>query len=106
MAKINDIRFLARETAKEVSGSPRDWMGYLDTASRLYRYPFSDTLLIHAQRPDATACAELEVWNEKMPDVPLYSDEYYDFYSPKLKGWESTAVWEWSRAVLDAWVVE
>ena len=66
MAKINDIRFLARETAKEVSGSPRDGMGYLDTASRLYRYPFSDTLLIHAQRPDATACAELEVWNEQM----------------------------------------
>ena len=66
MAKINDIRFLARETAKEVSGSPQDWMGYLDTASRLYRYPFSDTFLIHAQRPDATACAELEVWNEKM----------------------------------------
>ena len=66
MAKINDIRFLAKETAKEVSGSPRDWMRYLDTASRLYRYPFSDTLLIHAQRPNATACAELEVWNEKM----------------------------------------
>ena len=66
MAKYNDIRFMAQETAKEVSGSPRDWMRYLDTASRLYRYPFSDTLLIHAQRPDATACAELEVWNEKM----------------------------------------
>ena len=66
MAKMNDIRFLARETAKEVSGSPRDWMRYLDTASRLYRYPFADTLLIHAQRPDAMACAELEVWNEKM----------------------------------------
>lgn len=48
MAKMNDIRFLARETAKEVSGSPRDWMRYLDTASRLYRYPFADTLLIHA----------------------------------------------------------
>ena len=66
MAKMNDIRFLARETAKEVSGSPRDWMRYLDTASRLNRYHFADTLLIHAQRPDATACAELEVWNEKM----------------------------------------
>lgn len=66
MAKINDIRFLAQETAKEVSGSPRDWMRYLDTASRLYRYSFSDTLLIHAQRPDAVACAEMEVWNEKM----------------------------------------
>ena len=48
----------------------------------------------------------MKVWNEKMPDVPLYSDEYYDFYSTKLKGWNSTSVWEWSRAVLDAWVVE
>ena len=51
MAKINDIRFLARETAKEVRRFPTDWMGYLEPASRLYRYPFSDTLLIHAQRP-------------------------------------------------------
>lgn len=48
----------------------------------------------------------MKVWNEKLPDVPLYSDEYYDFYSPKLKGWNSTSVWEWSRAVLDAWVEE
>lgn len=48
----------------------------------------------------------MKVWNEKLPDVPLYSDEYYDFYSTKLKGWESTSVWEWSRAVLDAWVEE
>ena len=48
----------------------------------------------------------MKVWNEKLPDIPLYSDEYYDFYSTKLKGWESTSVWEWSRAVLDAWVEE
>ena len=48
----------------------------------------------------------MKVWNEKMPDIPLYSDEYHDFYSTKLKGWESTSVWEWSRAVLDAWVEE
>ena len=66
MAKINDIRLLAEETASEVSSSPRDWMAYLDTASRLYRYPFGDNLLIHAQRPDATACTELEQWNQKM----------------------------------------
>ena len=46
----------------------------------------------------------IDVWNDKMPDIPLYSDEYYDFYSNKLHGWESTSVWEWSRAVLDAWV--
>lgn len=51
MAKLNDIRMLAEYEAKEVAGSPQDWMRYLDTASRLYRYPFSDTLLIHAQRP-------------------------------------------------------
>ena len=43
-----------------------DWMNYLDTAARLYRYPFMDQLLIHAQRPKATACASLELWNEKM----------------------------------------
>ena len=44
------------------------------------------------------------IWNEKLPDIPLYSDEYYDFFSNRLHGWESTSVWEWSRAVLDAWV--
>ena len=46
----------------------------------------------------------IDLWNEKLPDIPLYSDEYYDFYSNKLHGWQSTSVWEWSRAVLDAWV--
>lgn len=66
MAKINDIRVLAEETASDVASSPRDWMAYLDTAAKLYRYPFADNLLIHAQRPQATACAELETWNEKM----------------------------------------
>ena len=66
MSKLQDIRELAQEHATLVSSSPRDWMGYMDTASRLYRYSFSDQLLIHAQRPDATACASLELWNEKM----------------------------------------
>ena len=66
MAKINDIRVLAEETASDVASSPRDWMAYLDTAAKLYRYPFADNLLIHAQHPQATACAELETWNEKM----------------------------------------
>ena len=66
MAKFNDIRELAQQNARWVSNSPKDWMNYLDVAARLYRYSFKDTLLIHAQRPDATACAELEVWNKKM----------------------------------------
>ena len=66
MSKLQDIRNLAQEHAVSVSSSPGDWMDYMDTASRLYRYSFSDQLLIHAQRPDATACASLELWNEKM----------------------------------------
>ena len=66
MSKLQDIRNLVQEHAVSVSSSPGDWMDYMDTASRLYRYSFSDQLLIHAQRPDATACASLELWNEKM----------------------------------------
>lgn len=66
MSKLQDIRNLIQEHAVSVSSSPGDWMDYMDTASRLYRYSFSDQLLIHAQRPDATACASLELRNEKM----------------------------------------
>ena len=66
MPQINDIRELAQQSARYVSNSPQDWMSYLDVAARLYRYSFTDALLIHAQRPDATACAELELWNQKM----------------------------------------
>lgn len=66
MAKLNDVRALAKETAEKVSRSPQEWTKYLDTTARLYRYPFSDSLLIHAQRPDAEACASMELWNGKM----------------------------------------
>ena len=48
---------------QQIRKSGRD---FLTTAGRLYRYPFMDQLLIYAQRPDATACAELETWNQKM----------------------------------------
>ena len=44
MSKLQDIRELAQEHATSVSSSPRDWMGYMDTAARLYRYPFTDQL--------------------------------------------------------------
>ena len=66
MARYNDIRTLAETHASEISRSVRAWTGYLDTAAQLYRYNFADTLLIHAQRPDATACVELETWNNRM----------------------------------------
>ena len=60
MAKLNDIRALAESHAAEIARSVQAWTGYLDTAATLYRYDFPETLLIHAQRPDATACAEME----------------------------------------------
>ncbi len=66
MTRLQEIQYLAEYEAKKITSSPRDWMGYLDTAARLYRYPFSDTMLIHAQRKDAAACASLEDWNEKV----------------------------------------
>ena len=65
MARVDEIRGLAEFHAESISSSPIDWMNYLDTAAKLYRYPFMDQLLIHAQRPHATACASLELWNEK-----------------------------------------
>lgn len=45
-------------------------------------------------------------WNEKLPDIPLYSDEYHDFFGNKLQGWDTSSIWDWSAAVLDAWVTE
>ena len=64
--KYEFISTLAKETAKDVTRNPESWARYLNTAARLYRYPFTEQLLIYAQRPDATACASLEIWNERM----------------------------------------
>ena len=65
-AKVDTYLDLARETALELTGSVGAWTAFLDTASRLYKYPFADQLMIHAQRPGATACASYEVWNDTM----------------------------------------
>ena len=56
MAKMDNICFLAGRWAGWVSQSPADWMRFMDTASRMYRYSFPDQILIYAQRPNATAC--------------------------------------------------
>lgn len=47
-----------------------------------------------------------KIWNEKLPNVPLYSDEYHDFYSNKLQGWDTTSIWDWTDALTEAWVTE
>ena len=64
--KYHEISMLAGETAKRVSKNGAEWAKYLETAARLYKYPFEDQMLIYAQRPDANACATMEIWNEKM----------------------------------------
>ena len=66
MRKYDLISALSAETSKEVARNEESWKKYLNTASRLYKYPFKDQLLIYAQRPDATACASIEIWNDKM----------------------------------------
>jgi len=57
---------LAEQTTKQITSSYNDWTAFLTTAARLYKYPYPEQLMIYAQRPDATACAEFDVWNEKM----------------------------------------
>ena len=57
---------LTDEVAKDIAASPQEWMQFLNTASRLYRYTFPEQLLIYAQRPEATAVASMEIWNQKM----------------------------------------
>lgn len=64
--KFERIKQLADDAAKQVSSNKNEWTRYLKTAARLYKYPFSEQLLIYAQRPDATACASIEVWNTRM----------------------------------------
>lgn len=66
MRKYDFISALAKETAAEVVKNREEWMKYLTTAARLYKYLFREQLLIYAQRPDATACASIELWNERM----------------------------------------
>ena len=65
-SKTEFYRQMADHVATQLTGSWQEWAGFLNTAARLYKYPFHEQLLIYAQRPDATACAEYDLWNEKM----------------------------------------
>ena len=57
---------MADDTARKITGDYLDWAAFLNTSSRLYKYPFHDQLMIYAQRPDATACATYDLWNDTM----------------------------------------
>jgi hypothetical protein len=64
--KTQEYLNLAQQTAKELTRHWENWTDYLTTASRLYKYSYADQLMIYAQRPDATACASFDLWNDRM----------------------------------------
>ena len=64
--KVQAYVQLADETSLKITGNYLDWLSFLTTASRLYKYPYHDQLMIYAQRPDASACAAYELWNGTM----------------------------------------
>ncbi len=64
--KFDFISDLVMMTSRDVVRNEENWKSFLKTASRLYKYPFEEQLLIHEQRPDATACASIEIWNQRM----------------------------------------
>ena len=65
-SKTEEYLALAQRTANGLTRYWESWTAYLTTASRLYKYPFADQLMIYAQRPDATACADFDIWNNRM----------------------------------------
>ena len=64
--KYQLINEMARETLKDITSKPENWIKFLDTASSNYKYDFNEQVLIYAQKPDATACAEIDIWNRRL----------------------------------------
>ena len=65
-SKVQLYAQMADRTAEQITGSYQKWTAFLTTAARLYKYPYNEQLMIYMQRPEATACAEYDFWNEKM----------------------------------------
>ena len=64
--QLHRFQQVADQTAVALAGSYQKWTAFLTTAARLYKYPYHEQLMIYAQRPDATACADYELWNKQM----------------------------------------
>lgn len=65
-SKLQQYSQLADRTAQQITGSYQMWTAFLETAARLYKYPYHEQLMIFAQRPEATACADYDLWNKQM----------------------------------------
>ncbi len=74
-SKLQTISELSDQTVQRVTQSEDDWKQYLATAARIFKYPFDEQLLIYAQRPDATACASMDLWK------PLLTKKMQRLYS-------------------------
>lgn len=66
MTKTAYYMQMAQEAAAQITGSKEQWTAFLTTSARLYKYPFAEQLMIYKQRPEATACAEYDLWNDRM----------------------------------------
>ena len=65
-SKLQFYSEFAERTVRQITGSYRSWTAFLATAARLYKYPYNEQLMIYAQRPNATACAEYDFWKDRM----------------------------------------
>ena len=70
-SKVQLYAQMADRTAEQITGSYQKWTAFLTTAARLYKYPYNEQLMIFAQRPEATACAEYDLWTN--PNSDMYS---------------------------------
>ena len=82
--KTEEYLALAQRTANGLTRYWESWTDYLTTASRLYKYPFADQLMIYAQRPDATACADYDIWNNRILAVQTF--HYRQGFRPDTAG--------------------
>lgn len=64
--KIEDIKEITIDTMNEVLKNENNWIQFLNSASHNYKYPFEHQIMIYAQRPDATACADIDTWNKRL----------------------------------------
>ena len=65
-SKAEFYRQMAEQVSTQLVGSWKEWTAFLTTAARLYKYPFHEQMMIYAQRPDATACADFDIWNTRI----------------------------------------
>ncbi|MGN1270254.1 MAG: hypothetical protein ACI4UU_05270, partial [Clostridia bacterium] len=63
-SKYQLVNEMANDTLKEITNSSENWIKFLETASNNYKYSFNEQVLIYAQKPNATACADIETWNK------------------------------------------